>query len=86
MPPKVVLFENEKLNLGEVFGITLEEQPKEAIETSSASSNLENKTISVNDRIEEVRNKAKTLEEIQENLTYVDYATYAKFKGKIKME
>ena len=43
-------------------------------------------TITVNDRIEEVRNNAKTLEEIQKNLTYVDYATYAKFKGKIKMD
>ena len=43
-------------------------------------------TIKVNDRIEEVRNKAKTLDEIQKNLTYVDYATYAKFKGKIKMD
>lgn len=43
-------------------------------------------TITVNDRIEETRNKAKTLEEIQKNLTYVDYATYAKFKGKIKMD
>lgn len=43
-------------------------------------------TITVNDRIEEVRNNAKTLDEIQKNLTYVDYATYAKFKGKIKMD
>lgn len=42
-------------------------------------------TITVNDRIEEARNKAKTLEEIQSNVTYVNYATYAKFKGKIKM-
>lgn len=41
--------------------------------------------ITVNDRIEEVRNNAKTLEEIQSKITYVDYATYAKFKGKIKM-
>lgn len=43
-------------------------------------------TITVNDRIEEVRNKAKTLDEINKNLKYVDYATYAKFKGKIKMD
>ena len=42
-------------------------------------------SITVNDRIEEVRNNAKTLEEIQAKVTYVDYATYAKFKGKIKM-
>ncbi|RAP53886.1 MAG: hydroxymethylglutaryl-CoA synthase, partial [Methanosphaera sp. rholeuAM130] len=43
-------------------------------------------TIKVNKRIKEVQHKAKTLEEIQKNLTYVDYATYAKFKGKIKMD
>ena len=43
-------------------------------------------TITVNDRIEQVRNNAKTLDEIMKNLTYVDYATYAKFKGKIKMD
>ncbi|RAP50789.1 MAG: hydroxymethylglutaryl-CoA synthase [Methanosphaera sp. SHI613] len=43
-------------------------------------------TIKVNKRIKEVQHKAKTLEEIQQNLTYVDYATYAKFKGKIKMD
>ena len=42
-------------------------------------------TLTVNDRIEEVRNNAKTLDEITKNVTYVDYATYAKFKGKIKM-
>lgn len=43
-------------------------------------------TIKVNDRITEVQHKAKTLDELQENLKYVDYATYAKFKGKIKMD
>ncbi len=43
-------------------------------------------TITVNDRLEEVRDNARTLEEIQKNVTYVDYATYAKFKGKIKMK
>ena len=43
-------------------------------------------TIKVNKRIKEVQSKAKTIEEIMKNLTYVDYATYAKFKGKIKME
>ena len=43
-------------------------------------------TIKVNKRIKEVQSKAKTIEELQNNLTYVDYATYAKFKGKIKMD
>jgi hydroxymethylglutaryl-CoA synthase len=43
-------------------------------------------TLTVNDRIEEVRHNAKTLEEVQSNLKHVDYATYAKFKGKIKMD
>ncbi len=42
-------------------------------------------TLTVNDRIEEVRDKAKTIEDLSQNLTHVDYATYAKFKGKIKM-
>ena len=42
--------------------------------------------ITVNDRIDEVRNNAKTSDEIQKNLTYVNYATYAKFKGKIRMD
>lgn len=42
-------------------------------------------TITVNDRIEDVRGNAKTLEEITKNKRYVNYATYAKFKGKIKM-
>ena len=42
-------------------------------------------TITVNDRITEVQNKTKTIADLEENLTYVNYATYAKFKGKIKM-
>lgn len=47
MPEKVVLFENEELNLGEIFGITLKEKTKETIEASSNSNKLESKTITV---------------------------------------
>jgi hydroxymethylglutaryl-CoA synthase len=42
-------------------------------------------SITVNDRITEVQNKTKTIDQLEENTHYVDYATYAKYKGKIKM-
>ena len=41
--------------------------------------------ITVNDRITEVQHKTKTIADLHKKLTYVNYATYAKFKGKIKM-
>ena len=47
IPSKVVLFEDEELNLGQVFGIVLKEKQKETIETSSKSGNTENKTITL---------------------------------------
>lgn len=42
-------------------------------------------SIKVNDSIEEIRKYAPTVTEMISNKTYVDYAMYAKFKGKIKM-
>lgn len=42
-------------------------------------------SITVNDRIEEVREAAPKLEEILKNKTYLDYAVYAKYKGKLRM-
>lgn len=42
-------------------------------------------TLTVTDEINEKRNLAPTTEEIISNKKYVDYAVYAKYKGKIKM-
>ncbi|MBU4221264.1 MAG: hydroxymethylglutaryl-CoA synthase [Euryarchaeota archaeon] len=42
-------------------------------------------SFSVNDRIDEVRNGAPSVEELLANPIYIDYATYAKHKGKIKL-
>lgn len=42
-------------------------------------------TLTVNEEIREKRNLAPTTEEIISNKKYVDYAVYAKYKGKIKM-
>lgn len=42
-------------------------------------------TLTVNEDIKEKRNLAPTTEEIISNKKYVDYAVYAKYKGKIKM-
>lgn len=43
-------------------------------------------SITVNDRIEEVRENAPKVQEMIENKNYVDYAIYAKYKGKIRMD
>lgn len=43
-------------------------------------------SITVNDRIEEVRENAPKVREMVKNKTYVDYAVYAKYKGKIRMD
>lgn len=43
-------------------------------------------TIEVNDRIDEVRDLAPKTEDYINEKHYVDYAVYAKFKGKIKMQ
>lgn len=48
IPQKVVLFESEKLELGEIFGVTLKEEKKEVIEASSNNNQIESKTIAVN--------------------------------------
>lgn len=41
-------------------------------------------SITVTDKIEEVRNKAKTLKEFVEDKKYIDYSTYIKYRGKLK--
>ena len=47
IPEKIILFEDEKLSLGEAFGITLKEKPETIIQTSMNEQSLENKTITV---------------------------------------
>jgi hydroxymethylglutaryl-CoA synthase len=42
-------------------------------------------SITVTDKIEEIRNKAPTVKQLLENPIYLDYATYAKHKNKIKV-
>ncbi|VVB87392.1 Uncharacterised protein [uncultured archaeon] len=42
-------------------------------------------SISVTDRIDEIRNGAPSVEELLANPIYINYATYAKHKGKIKL-
>ncbi|NJD76722.1 MAG: hydroxymethylglutaryl-CoA synthase [Candidatus Methanoperedens sp.] len=42
-------------------------------------------SISVTDRIDEIRNRAPSVEKLLSNPIYMDYATYAKHKGKIKL-
>lgn len=42
-------------------------------------------SITVTDEIEEKRNLAPTVDEILEDVTYIDYSVYAKYKGKLKM-
>lgn len=42
-------------------------------------------SITVTDKIDEIRNKAPTVMELLSNPIYVDYATYAKHKGKIRL-
>jgi hydroxymethylglutaryl-CoA synthase len=42
-------------------------------------------SLSVTDRIDEIRNGAPSVEELLANPIYINYATYAKHKGKIKL-
>ena len=42
-------------------------------------------SFSVTDRIDEIRNGAPSVEELLANPIYINYATYAKHKGKIKL-
>ncbi len=42
-------------------------------------------SITVNDEIEKKRDLAPKVQELVENKSYVDYAVYAKFKGKLRM-
>ena len=41
IPERIVIFENEKLNLGQIFGITIKEKGDSVIQTS----NIDNKFI-----------------------------------------
>lgn len=45
IPESIILFENEELNLGQIFGITLKEQ--DVIKTSVMNNKIENKTITL---------------------------------------
>lgn len=47
IPNKIVLFENEELNLSRMFGITLKEVKCESIQASSTNNKIENKTLAV---------------------------------------
>ena len=47
IPEKIILFENETLNLGEIFGITLKESQEEILQTSNSNDKIERKTITV---------------------------------------
>ena len=42
-------------------------------------------SMTVTDKIDEVRNGAPSVEELLANPVYINYATYAKHKGKIKL-
>lgn len=47
IPEKIILFENEKLNISNLFGIIVKEEPKEIIETSIGKNQIEHKTLKV---------------------------------------
>ena len=47
IPDKIVLFENEKLNLGQIFGITIKENNDLSIQTSSMNNKIEEKTVTL---------------------------------------
>jgi hydroxymethylglutaryl-CoA synthase len=42
-------------------------------------------SITVTDRIEEIRNKAPKVSELIKDPIYIDYARYARHKGKIRL-
>lgn len=48
IPKKIIIFENENLKLGQIFGLTLKEEKNKIIATSSSSNKIENKSITVN--------------------------------------
>ena len=47
IPEKVILFENQELNLGELFGIILKEKPEAIIQTSNNENSIDNKTVTL---------------------------------------
>ena len=47
IPTNIVLFENEELNVGEIFGVCLQERKANTVMASSSSNNVEEKTVAV---------------------------------------
>ena len=47
IPEKVIIFENQELNLGELFGIILKEKPDSIIQTSKSENSIESKTVTL---------------------------------------
>ena len=47
IPTNIVLFENEELNVGEIFGVCLQERKADTVMASSSSNNVEEKTVAV---------------------------------------
>lgn len=47
IPDNVIIFENEKLKLGQIFGITLKEKGDSVIQTSSINNKVEEKTVTL---------------------------------------
>jgi len=72
------------LGLSSVFDIA---KPGEMILASSFGSGAgsDSFSIKVTDRIEKTRGKAPTIKQYLENKKYIDYATYLKYRGKLKV-
>lgn len=47
IPERIVIFENEKLNLGQIFGITIKEKGDSVIQTSNIDNKVEEKTVTL---------------------------------------
>lgn len=47
IPKKIIIFESETLNLGEIFGIKLKESSEEVIQTSSSNNKITSKTVTL---------------------------------------
>ena len=47
IPERIVIFENEKLNLGQIFGITIKENGDSVIQTSNIDNKVEEKTVTL---------------------------------------
>jgi len=47
IPEKIILFEQEELNLNKIFGIVLKENEEQILEASSSNNNIEKRTVTV---------------------------------------